>query len=65
MNGTKKWYQSKTMWANIIVVVLATLSAIDAQFGTQLVSSPIVQVVLAVAGALGIYGRASANKRIG
>lgn len=62
---TKKWYQSKTIWANIIVVVVATLTAIDAQFGTNIMNSPITQAILAVAGAFGIYGRAKANKPIG
>jgi len=62
---TKKWYQSKTIWANVIVVIVATLTAIDAQFGTNIMNSPITQAILAVAGAFGIYGRVKADSKIG
>jgi len=65
MKETKKWYQSKTVWSNILIVVIATLTAIDQQFGTQLMHSPVVQVILAIAGAFGIYGRVKADKKIG
>ncbi len=64
MGETKKWYQSKTIWANIIVVAIAAITAIDAQFGTHIMQSPLVQVILAIAGALGIYGRKVADKKI-
>ena len=61
---SKKWYASKAVWAGIITVVLATLTAVDQAFGTQIMTSPIVSVVLAMLGALGVYGRVTANSKI-
>jgi len=61
---SKKWHASKTVWAGIITVVLATLTAVDSAFGTNILTSPVVSVILALAGALGVYGRTSANTTI-
>ena len=64
MDGTKKWWASKAIWSNIAVVVVATITAIDAQFGTGLMQAPIVQVILGFLGVLGIYGRVTAHSEI-
>ena len=61
---SKKWWKSKTIWANILVVIVATLTAIDQQFGTNVMQQPIVQALLAVAGVFGIYGRVKADSKI-
>jgi len=61
---SKKWWKSKTIWANILVVVVATLTAIDQQFGTNIMQQPITQAILAVAGIFGIYGRVKADTKI-
>jgi len=64
MMKSKKWWKSKTIWANILVVIVATLTAIDQQFGTNVMQQPIVQALLAVAGVFGIYGRVKADSKI-
>ena len=59
---TKSWFKSKAAWAAIITVLLGTIApAIDAQLGTNLVGSPLYQVVITMAGALGFYGRKVAS----
>jgi len=65
MENKKAWYQSKTIIANLIVVGVAIGTAVDAQLGTNVMQSPIVQAILAVAGAFGIYGRVKADSKIG
>jgi len=62
--GKKHWYQSKTVWSNICIIVITMLGAIDAQFGTQIMSMPITQAVIAVLSVFGIYGRVSAKTEI-
>jgi protein-S-isoprenylcysteine O-methyltransferase Ste14 len=60
----KRWWESKTVWANIVIVVVATITTIDVQFGTGLMQSPTVQAILAVLGVIGIYGRVTAHTEI-
>jgi len=64
---TKKWYQSKTIWSGIITILIAVYNAIQpllAQyFGIVLPVIP--DWVYTILGALGIYGRVSADKKIG
>lgn len=53
----KKWYQSKTMWSAILLLVTATLQAL----GVDLMSNPeltatVYQVAMMLAGAFGLYG---------
>jgi hypothetical protein len=62
--GTKKWWTSKAVWAGIITVVVATLQAIDSAVGTNLMTSPIISVILTLAGAFGVYGRVAAKDKI-
>ena len=52
------------MWSNILGVILATLGAIDVQFGTGLMVNPLVQTIIAVLFALGISGRISATTKL-
>lgn len=62
---TKKWWESKTMWSAIIAVVIAfynTWLANQTNFGVNL--PPIPEYVYGILGALGIYGRATANTTI-
>jgi len=61
---TKKWYQSKAVWGGIIATALGILQLIDQNFGTHLANTQIVSVIISLAGALGIYGRVKADKRI-
>jgi hypothetical protein len=65
--NTKKWYQSKTIWSGIITILIAVYNTIQpllAQyFGIVLPVIP--DWVYTILGALGIYGRVSADKKIG
>jgi uncharacterized membrane protein len=58
---TKKWYQSKTIWAGIITALIGAAEAICTQFGFSLVSNPIFGVVTSILGVLGVYSRATSN----
>jgi len=64
---TKKWYESKTIWSGIIAILIAvynTVRPLLAQyFGVYLPEIP--DWVYTILGALGIYGRVVADKKIG
>jgi hypothetical protein len=68
MLDTKQWYYSKTVWGAIVAILASLLqasgSAIDATGQDQLADN-----LLALSGAIGgliaIYGRLSADKRLG
>ncbi len=63
----KKWFQSKTIWSALIVALIGIYEIVDAQlgpaFGFNLPEIP--SYVLTILGALGIYGRTGAIKKIG
>lgn len=61
---TKKWYTSTTIWANVLVIAIAIMTAVDQQFGTGIMASPITQAVVTVLAAFGIKGRVGATKAI-
>ncbi len=63
---TKAWYQSVTIWAGKIIIVLQVIPLIvawvDANFGLQLSTNPVViQIMSAIAGIIAIYGRVTAK----
>jgi hypothetical protein len=58
----KSWWQSKTVWAGVIAVLLA---AYNEAVAVGLGLPPIPDFVYGVLGALGIYGRAAATKQLG
>ena len=64
LTGVKKWYTSKTVWADIVIAVVSVLTAIDKQYGMGIMTSPITQVVLTILAALGVYGRVTAKDKI-
>lgn len=55
---SKKFYQSKTFWSAIATAVVAGVSA---YFGE---TSTFTALAVSVFSALGIYGRATATKKI-
>lgn len=61
---SKPFYKSKTFWSDVITLIVAGLGISDQYAGTHIMSSGITSSVLAVAGLLGIYGRASADTKI-
>lgn len=65
----KKWYTSKTIWASLIVVVVAALSMLgrteEAAVLTEQsegISDWVIQLVTLIAGAIAFYGRITAKK---
>lgn len=63
---TKPWYSSKTVWSDIVTILLAILGFVDKTWtGGHIVSSPFYSMVLAFLGAMGIYGRTTADTKIG
>ena len=64
MEEKKEWFLSKTVWSDILTIVVGAFPMIDQHFGINLVGSPIYTAVLAFLGSLGIYGRLSATTKI-
>lgn len=67
----KKWYASKTIWASLLIVVIALLSmfgrteeAAAVQEQSSGIADWIVQLVTLIAGAIAFYGRITAKKVI-
>ena len=61
---SKKWYLSKGIWAGIITVVIGAVTGIATLFGVDLNGNAIFGLVISVLGALGLYGRATADSKI-
>jgi hypothetical protein len=61
---TKPYWKSKTFWSDVITLIVAGLGISDQYAGTHIMSSSIASSVLAIAGLLGIYGRASADTKL-
>ena len=62
---TKPWYQSKTVWSDIVTILMAILGFVDKTWtGGHIVASPFYSMALTFLGAMGIYGRANATTTI-
>jgi hypothetical protein len=68
MNTTKPWYLSRTIWASLVTILTSTAG----MFGMELagiddtaLTDTILQAVTAISGLIAIFGRLSANNRIG
>ena len=62
---TKEWYKSKTIWSDIITIVIAIVGVIDKNWtGGHIVASPLYGMAITFLGALGIYGRATSNTEL-
>jgi hypothetical protein len=62
---TKKWYQSKTIWSDVLTIVVAIVGFVDAHVtGGKIATNPGYQGVLTVLAAIGIYGRKTATATI-
>lgn len=59
----KKWYLSKTLWSNVVVVLIGTYELVKANIVPGLPGIP--PIVLTILGALGVYSRATATKPLG
>lgn len=62
---SKPWYTSKTIWSDVVTILLAILGFVDKTWtGGHIVSSPFYSMALTFLGAMGIYGRATATTTI-
>jgi len=57
MLQNKKWYQSKTIWSAILLILTAILQAVGVDLaGNPEVMATVYEVVYVLAGAFGLYG---------
>lgn len=59
---SKKWYQSKTVWAGVVAVLSGTYELVRANLAPQL--PPIPTWIFTLLGAIGVYGRVTASTTI-
>lgn len=67
MEDVKKWYNSKTIWASILVVVTGVLQSLGFEVPEGFVdfaSETILGVAVAIGGLVALYGRIKAIKKI-
>lgn len=60
MDGTKKWYTSKNLWAGVITALLGLYGTLGGQFNLP----PIPEWIFALLGTLGVYTRATATDKL-
>jgi len=67
LQDSKKWYQSKTVWSDIVTILVASyMAAKPVLVGYGIVIPEATEAtVLAILGGMGLYGRATAEKKIG
>ena len=68
MIDTKYWYQSKTVWGALIAILASVLHAGGFELGSDVqneLADGVVALVGAIGGLLALYGRLSAEKRLG
>lgn len=68
MIDTKYWYQSKTVWGALIAILASVMHAGGFELGSEAqneLADGIVALAGAVGGLLALYGRLSAEKRLG
>lgn len=65
MDDTKKWYQSKGVWAGLVTILTGILAFADQYFGTHITTSPYYATAITFLGAMGLYSRVTADTKIG
>lgn len=68
MNEVKAWYLSKTVWASVVAVLTGVGGLVGlplAGLDGNALAEAIVQLAAAVAGIVALFGRLSADRRIG
>lgn len=68
MNEVKAWYLSKTVWASAVAVLTGVGGLVGlplAGLDGNALAEAIVQLAAAVAGIVALFGRLSADRRIG
>lgn len=64
MDGTKPWYQSQTLWSDVLTVVTLGIGIADNHFGTHIASNNIYASIISILAAVGIHGRLTADTKI-
>lgn len=68
MNDMKQWYESKTIWGALVAILASLMQAggidVDADSQTRMLDG-LVAISGAVGGLVALYGRLSADKRVG
>lgn len=67
MDGTKTWWQSKTVWGGLVAVAAALAKASGAEIplaDQNAITDAVITLMGAVGGLLAIYGRLSARTSI-
>ena len=65
MQETKPWWKSSTIWSCIVAIAVAILeNLIQYGIGDVSILQQILNLIIAVAGVFGIYGRVKADKKI-
>jgi len=67
MNGTKNWWQSKTMWAGIVTLVIGVLGSTglsDMEGQQDVIVEKIMEILTAIGSLIVLYGRATAQSAI-
>lgn len=62
--NSKKWWQSKGIWAGVFTTALGVVGIIDANFGTDFTHTSWYATAVAIGGTMGLYGRKTANSKI-
>ena len=68
MGNTKQWYESKTVWGALIAILASLLQASGVDFdpaGPDQLAGNLVALSGAIGGLIALYGRMSADKRLG
>lgn len=60
MDETKKWYLSKGIWTGIVTALLGIYGTLSIQLHLPIIP----EWIFAILGAMGIYTRATAKKKI-
>lgn len=59
---TKPWYTSKTVWSDVLTILVGALGVVDKYITNgQIVSSPYYGMALTLLGGMGIISRANAT----
>ncbi len=59
---TKPWWQSRTVWANVLSILFAVLSLAGVKLPEGLTQDQVLPVVLGIAGIVGLYLRGKTSK---
>lgn len=68
MTDVKQWYYSKTVWGALLAILASMLQAGGIEFDTlaqQELADSLVALTGAVGGIVAIYGRVTADKKVG